>query len=156
MAYLDVIPLATAKNYLRVDDSLTADDADITRMIHAALRHIEKETNILVYQRNVTYLAVNGCAKVYDAPITAVVTPTDYDNDLTERYQNYNNYYYGSDTFDLTLTVGYANPSDVPDELVQVALEMIDIMYYSPEKSYKKDISELSKEVLNDLKRFIL
>ena len=56
MAYLDVITLADAKSYLRVDDTLTDDDAQISRMIKSALSTIEKRTNVLVYARSKNYL----------------------------------------------------------------------------------------------------
>ena len=115
MAYIDVIPLATAKNYLRVDSSLTADDADITRMISVALSYIEKVTRVLVYQRSKTYLMQGGCAYVYDYPISAVTVPADYDDDDTTEKSTYNIYEYGSTTtIDFTLNVGYLDPADVP------------------------------------------
>jgi hypothetical protein len=156
MAYIDVLPLTTAKNHLRVDD--TADDAAITRMINTALAFIEKETNILVYQRDVTYLMVDGCKYVYDFPIDSVVAPADYDNDATVKKTNYSIYSYGSETVDLTLTVGYSDPADVPSELVDVALEIIDLMYHEKEtgSNWRKDLSSLSKEILFNNKRFVL
>ena len=44
-AYLDVITLERAKNYLRIDADLMEDDAEIESMINGALRYIEKRTN---------------------------------------------------------------------------------------------------------------
>lgn len=156
MSYLDILSLEEVKNHLRVDD--TSDDNAIKRMISSAFRYIEKETNILVYQRNVTYLMENGQAYVYDYPITAVVSPADYDSDYTVRKQNYTIYNYGSETTDLTLTVGYAQATDVPDELIDVALEIVDLLYYKHEtgKTIDKDLSSYSKKVLHDNKRFII
>ena len=156
MAYIDVLPLADVKTYLRVDDSLTEDNAGITRMINTALSFIERETNILVYQRNVTYKAVNGCVRVYDTPIDSVVTPADYDDDKTKDFTTYSEYFYGSDTVDITLNVGYVLPADVPEELKQIALEMVDLMYYKNEKNVKeKDIFDWAKQALFNYKRFI-
>ena len=156
MAYLDVISLETAKNYLRVDD--TADDASITRMIKSALSYVERETNIKVYQRNLTYLMQYGVAYVYDYPIDSVVSPADYDNDNTVRKEKYNIYNYGSKTIDLTLNVGYSDPADVPTELIEVALEIVDLLYYQHEtgKTIEKDLSQLSKDILFDYKRFLI
>lgn len=156
MAYIDVLPLSEVKNYLRVDSTLDADDNEIIRMIRVALSFIEKETNILVYQRNKTYKAVNGCLRVYDAPIDSVVTPADYDSDNTTEYSTYTEYVYGSDTVDITLNVGYLYPEDVPEELKQIALEMVDLMYYKNEKNVKeKDIFDWAKQSLFNYKRFI-
>jgi len=75
MAYLDVISLAEAKLYLRVDDTLTEDDAQITNMISSALKYVEKNTQILVFSRTKTYRMINGFVKVYDFPINSVITP---------------------------------------------------------------------------------
>ena len=69
MAYLDVITLATAKNYLGVDTSMTEDDADITKMIKGALRYVEEFTNVLVYARDKDYLFQDCEVRVYDHPI---------------------------------------------------------------------------------------
>ena len=52
MSYITVITLAEAKNYLRVDPTLTGDDSAITRMIESALKFIERYTNIICYQRS--------------------------------------------------------------------------------------------------------
>ena len=158
MAYLDVISLAEAKVYLRVDSGHTADDNDITRMIKSALSYVERATNHLVYQRSMTYLMKDGCAYVYDYPIDSVDTPADYDDDDTEQNHNYSIYNYGSTTRNLTLTVGYLDPADVPSELIDVALEIIDLLYYAHEtgKTIEKDLSQLSRNILNQYKRFLI
>lgn len=156
MCYVDVLPLSEVKNYLRVDSSLTQDDDEIIRMIDTALQFIENETNILVYQRNKTYTAVNGCVRVYDSPIDSVVTPSDYDNDDTTVFTTYSNYVYGSETVSITLLVGYLDPDDVPQSLKQIALQMIDLMYYRDEKNKSmSDINQWAKEALYNYRRFI-
>lgn len=156
MAYIDVITLSDAKLYLRVDDTLTEDDAQITRMINASLAYIEKWTNIMVFARDKTYLMVDGCVRVYDAPITTLVGPNDA---VVVRKTLYNTYSTTQgETVDLTLNIGYADPVDVPDELKEVALEIIDLMYYEHEsgKTVVKDLSSLSRDILNRNKRFIV
>ena len=170
MAYIDVIPLATAKNYLRIDDTLTEDDARITRLINAALAYVEQWTNVLVYQRATKeYLITDRCVRVYDYPINdvvkglddedvdvALVYETDYDRERKHLYTNY--YNIDSDAERLVLDVGHVLPASVPDELKEVALEVIDLMYYEHEtgKSVSKDLSELSKMILNNHKRFLI
>ena len=67
MAYLTVIPLADAKTYLGVDD--TSRDAEITRMIEAALALLEKRTNHIMVVGNKDYFYEDGCVRVYDYPI---------------------------------------------------------------------------------------
>ena len=71
MAYLDIIPLSDAKVYLRIDDDLTEDDNQITRMINASLSYIERYTNVILYDRDKEYRLINGCVRVYDYPVNS-------------------------------------------------------------------------------------
>jgi hypothetical protein len=155
MAYTDVITLSDAKVYLRVDDTLTEDDAQITRMINASLAYVEKWTNIMVFARLKTYVMVDGCVRVYDYPINSLIDPVDAE---VVQKTLYTTYTYGTDTIDLSLNVGYVDPVDVPSDLLEVALEIIDLMYYEHEsgKTVTKDLSSLSISVLDANKRFYL
>tara|TARA_R110000803_G_scaffold63443_2_gene124116 strand:- start:991 stop:1464 length:474 start_codon:yes stop_codon:yes gene_type:complete len=157
MAFIDVITLAQAKEYLRVDDDLTEDNASITIMINTALKYVEDYTNVLVYARNVNYRFINGCKNVYTYPINSAVSPVLADMTV-KNYTLYTSYSYGSDNTVLTLNVGHLLPADVPDDLRSVALEMIDLLYYEHEsgKSFPKDVSSLSKAILDQSKRFII
>ena len=74
MSYLDVITLQQAKDYLRVDSEDS--DAEITRMIKSALSLMEKQTNIILYDRNKTYIYHNGVVRVYDYPINSTTSTT--------------------------------------------------------------------------------
>ena len=139
MAYTDVITLADAKLYLRIDDTLTDDDAQITRMISSALSYVEKWTNVLVYARNKDYLIVDGIIRVYDYPINSVVSPDEADMTITRK----------------TLYTIYVDPDDVPQELKDVALEIIDNMYYRNDWK-NMGLSPLSIDILNKHKRFII
>ena len=156
MSYLTIISLDEAKNYLRIDDTLTEDNANITRMINGALSFIERWTNVLVFAREKTYLLIDGFVRVYDAPINSITSPTEADM-TNEQRTLYKNFCHGSETADLVLNVGHVSPSTVPQELIEVAYEIIDIMYYEHEtgKTIKKDLSGLSKDILNQNKRFI-
>lgn len=153
MAYIDIISLATAKNYLRIDDTLTEDDADITRFINSSLSDIERQTNILVFDREKDYLLQDCLVRVYDYPINSLVAPTDAEDTIKN---NYSIYTANSDDVYITLNVGYATASDVPDELIDVALEMIDIKYYGAKENgaNTRSLSKDNQEILNRLKRF--
>lgn len=150
MAYIDVVTLAEAKQFLRVDDGFTADDTLITMIINVAGEYVERHTNHMLYSRNKDYKLFDGEKRVYDYPITAVVTPassTDYE--VTE-YETYN-YYTASE--DLTLTVGYALASDVPAGLKLAMLQLIDNMYHGnnePENEEQiwKDISKYKRFIV--------
>lgn len=155
MSYIDVIPLATAKEYLRVDDSHTEDDAQITRMIGTALAFVEKWTNHIVYARDKDYLLYNGSSKIFEYPINSVVSPNEAVLTITEGI-SHTQYNYSEQTV-ITLNVGYVDSADVPDGLIDVALEVIDIYYYGNDTGKTvKDLSPMSVDVLNQHKRHLL
>ena len=88
MAYLDVIPLADAKLYLRIDDDMNEDDNQITRMINASLSYIERYTNVMLFARDKEYRLIDGFVRVYDYPINSVVT-VDYERTDRSLYSNF-------------------------------------------------------------------
>jgi len=148
-AYLDVITLERAKNYLRIDSGLTADDAEIESMINAALRYIEKRTNHLVYAREATYTGVCQ-VKVYDYPINSITT----DPEPFVCYFSTFAVFPNDKTVDLN--VGYTDADDVPDELIQAALQMIKVFYYESEKQVNTTlIPDSVKEMIDVYRRFI-
>ena len=156
MAYLDVISLADAKNYLRVDDTLTDDDAQISRMIKSALSTIEKRTNVLVYSRSKSYLFQDYCVRVYDFPINSLTSPTDAEVENKTLYTNYE----ASKTTDVTLVlnVGYVDPLDVPYELIDCALQYVKYLYYEAEtdKANKGMLPYWLQDMMNQNKRYLL
>tara|TARA_R110000787_G_scaffold4780_1_gene18258 strand:+ start:2856 stop:3326 length:471 start_codon:yes stop_codon:yes gene_type:complete len=156
MAYLDVISLADAKNYLRVDDTLTDDDAQISRMIKSALSTIEKRTNVLVYSRSKSYLFQDYCVRVYDFPINSLTSPTDAEVENKALHTNYE----ASKTTDVTLVlnVGYVDPLDVPYELIDCALQYVKYLYYEAEtdKANKGMLPYWLQDMMNQNKRYLL
>lgn len=150
MAYIDVITLARAKNYLRIDEDLTEDDAEITSMINAALAYIEKRTNHIVYAREKTY--TGACqVKVWDYPINAVVPATP--EPFVCHFATYVVYPCEKT---VTLNVGYASASLVPDDLIQAALQLLKVWYYESEKQVNTTlIPESVKEIIAVNARFI-
>jgi hypothetical protein len=156
MAYLDVISLAEAKTYLRVDDTLTDDDTQISRMIKSALSTIEKRTNVLVYARSKNYLFQDYCVRVYDFPINSLTSPTDAEVENKALHTNYE----ASKTTDVTLVlnVGYTDPLDVPYELIDCALQYVKYLYYEAEtdKANKGMLPFWLQDMINQNKRFII
>jgi len=154
--YTDVITLAEAKNYLRIDDTLTEDDAQITRMINASLAYIENWTNHIMYDRPKEYILVDGKVSIYDHPINSLLDPVteDVKVELRTLYSNF----YNTTQFAIVLDVGYADPSLVPPELKEVAFEIIDLMYYEHDsgKKYTKDLTTMSVDILNRFRRFLI
>ena len=165
--YTDLISLADAKLYLRVDH--TDSDAEITRMIKSSLSYLEKHTQHIIIDGDRTYnLGDNNCINVYDYPITDVVKGIDKDGadvtltfetnyDKTEKigYTLYEQI--DSAAVKLVLTVGYTTATDVPPELTDAALEMIDYWYYKNDgKANITLIPESVQAVIHTLRRFII
>ncbi len=148
MSYITVITLERAKNYLRIDPDLTEDDAEITSMINAACRYVEKRTNHILYPREQAY---NGSCqvKVYDYPINSITTnPAPF-------VCYFSTFAVFPDVKTVTLNVGYATGT-VPDDLIQPALQMIKVFYYESEKQVNTMlIPESVKEMLDLSKRFL-
>ena len=149
MAYIDVISLERAKNYLRIDTTLTDDDAEITAMINSACSYIEKRTNLIFYPRNKTYKG--ACqVKVYDYPINSIVTdpaPFAYEQPMFTIYP---------DVKTVELNVGFVDPNDIPDELIQAMMQMLHVFYYESEKQVNTTlIPESVKEAIDLNRRFI-
>lgn len=157
MAYLDIISLADAKNYLRVDDDLTDDDAQITSMIKSSLAYVERYTNHILFAREKTYLFQDCEVRVYDYPINSVTSPTE---DLeTEEKTLYNLYNVNSSsTTNLVLNVGYSDVDDVPDELIQIAYNLIKYYYYEAEtdKANRGRLPQWLLDSMNQYKRYLL
>lgn len=148
MAYIDVISLERAKNYLRIDLDLTEDDAEITSMINAACRYIEKRTNHIFFTQEKTYKGVCQ-VKVYDYPINSIVTDPEPFN------LDYSTYKIFPNDKEVTLNVGYGD-DEVPDELIQACLQMIKVWYYESEKQVNTTLIPMSvHEVIDINRRFI-
>tara|TARA_B100001146_G_scaffold187986_1_gene171997 strand:- start:923 stop:1381 length:459 start_codon:yes stop_codon:yes gene_type:complete len=152
MSYLSIISLAEAKNYLKLDDDLTADDPLITGMIKAAFEFLEKRTNHIMYARDVTYYVGIEGLEVYDYPINTVQSPTDYtDCRFSSRTR-----YYLTEAGELTLNVGYETVESVPGTFKQVALQIIDYWYYQNEKKIDNNgMPELLKQQIDVYRRFV-
>jgi len=154
MAFIDIIPLADAKVYLRIDDTLTEDDTQITRMINAALSYVENYTNHVLFAQDKEYRLIDGKVTVYDHPVNSEVTADLTVVDMTL----HKNYTLGSDNALIELNVGYTLVTDVPQELIEVAYEIIESLYYEKEtnKSMQSRVSTISQLMLDQYKRFIV
>ncbi len=140
--YTDVISLEQAKLYLKIDEGQTVTDDEITGMINSALSFIEKRTNHIFKTRDKVYF--KDCAlvqqvKVYDYPI---------DNTETEFDIIYRPLYAIVPTVNntVTLTTGYTSVEDIPSELIDSALQLINFWFYNSE----------TKNAMNSVPDFVL
>ena len=163
MAYTDIISLDDAKNYLRIDDTLTEDDQFIVRTINAAFKWIEKRTNKIVSPREKSYILVSGFARIYDYPInTDLSSLTDYTFTKKGLYINVCANGSNADN-EITLNVGEVFPDNVDLEFVNVAYEIIEYYYNQAKKKEEVKgmtvsdyLSQMSREYININRRFIV
>lgn len=130
--YTDVISLETAKLYLKIDSGQTETNDEITAMINSALSYIEKRTNHIFKTRDKVYY--KDCAlvqktTVYDYPINnpegegyiaGIVYKTN--KAIVPTVNDY-----------VTLNIGYSSVDDVPAELIDSALQLINFWFYNSE-----------------------
>ena len=149
MSYLNVISLERAKVYLRIDDDLNETDSEITNMIKGALSFIEKRTNHIMFPRDKVFIG-SGTVNVYDYPINTIP------NTSTEcLYSTYSNITTDS-TNKVVLNVGYIDVANIPEELIQVALQMLKVWYFEAEKQVNTTlIPESVMQVIDINRRFI-
>jgi len=147
MSYISVIPIATAKNHLRVDLDFTRDDDAIERMIESALELVEQNTSHILYARDKTYyrLVDNDRIVVFDYPVNT------NNSNVTALYYSLRKEFVADE---ITLNVGYVLPADVPSPLIEAALMIIENWYYEAEN--KADIPERANTILFNYKRFIV
>lgn len=148
MAYTDVISLASAKDYLGVDD--TSRDAEITRMIISALKYIEKQTNVLMQVTDKTYVLNNGCVKVYDTPINTV--DGDLADTVTKVNRNLYSIYTDTNSNNDTLTINVGGTS-VDSDLLEAGYMLIEHFFNEGDRNI---LPLVVRDIIGANKRFIL
>lgn len=149
MSYLNVITLERAKNFLRIDPTLTEDDVDIETMIKAALAYCEKKTNIITFYRPKTYTGITDI-DVYDYPILQIITDPEPFSCTYATFTRFPN------ITSVTLGVGNTDLALIPDELIECALQILKVWYYESEKQVNTTlIPDSIKMALDSLKRFL-
>lgn len=143
MTYNEILPLAEVKNHLHLEDDFTDEDIAIERMVRSALGFIEKRTNhIFQLQTGKEYFrGGKRYLDIHDFPIT-------YAGDLTKlSYSNMVRFDADSVTID---SVGYANRADVPDALIDAALQIIESFYEDT------PIPDSVNQILSQYRRFTI
>jgi len=148
MPYTNVISLASAKDYLGVDD--TSRDAEITRMIESALRFLEKRTNIIMEPQTKDYVFMDGCVRVYDHPINTPdnTLPEGVTKEIKPLYSVYTTT--DSDIKTLQLNVG---SNTVDNDLVEAGYMLIEHYF---QEGQRTPIPMAVEEIININKRFII
>ncbi len=157
--YENILPLAEVKRYLRLDADYDDENDDIGRMVNSAFGYIEKQTNHIFRVQDKTYRAVLNFGydgkcyddiNVFDYPVNTKIFPEDV----------HPLYYSGFIKFvgnaSVTLNVGYTSRAEAPDDLIQCALQMIEVFYYGAEKNENTTLMpESVKQIIDTNRRFI-
>jgi hypothetical protein len=134
-----MIPLAIAKQYLRVDGN--AFDSEIQRMIFAAQRHVSNKTNHIFGKKERVYTT----HRIYDFPI--------HDTGLLIAKSNY----FYTKSIPITLDVGYETFADIPEDLVECVLMVLKAFYYTSEvEGERAKIPMEAIEIMKSYQRFWL
>jgi len=147
-AYTDVISLAQAKLYLKIDTLQTETDAEITSMIKSSLSFIEKRTGHIFKTRNKIYYscALVNSVIVYDYPIDNTVTLLDIQYRQT-------NAIVPTVSGSVVLTLGYTDVDDIPNELIDAALQLLKVYFYESETQQNSTLIPLSVMQAIDVNR---
>lgn len=182
MSPLDVMSLANAKQYLRVD-YMDEDDL-ITSLIYGAVGYVEQDTNYRLYQRNeVIYTTGKYYYTAFQFPLNgaSVINQDSSDtNTYTAKYRYetlrtiigwangytfhnawyefFTNYYYTihadrNVTFTLTLDVGYTDTTLIPTDLLTAIKQIISYTYENRDMS-KVDLPSNITMLLQKYRRF--
>jgi len=137
ISYLDVISLEQAKLYLKVDDLQTVTDNEIVSMINSSLSFIEKRTGHILKNKTKTYYpcALTNSVIVYDYPIidAPIGTQVRQNNSIVPIVN-------GS----VSLELGYTDIEDVPNELIDAALQLLKVWFYESETQSNTSLIPLS------------
>ena len=154
MAYTDIISLERAKTYLRIDDTQNETDSEINSMLIAAFRYVEKTTNIIFVAKDKLYDVVDGTVSVYDHPINSEVT----EGLESKKKRLYTIYCAPINVDTIELNVGYVDPLDIDEDILELVLMITKTMYYEQEtdQSFKELLPSWAVETLNTNRRFIL
>ena len=151
MAYSSIISLQEAKNYLRVDEDFTDDDLSIQAMLKSAIRYVENFTPHYFFAKDVQKIIIDSKVRVYDFPLNSLVSPTE--NVESKIYPTWTEYTVtDSSLTHITVNVGYEASADVPEELKQVVLFLLDMYYYGKEGG----LPQYHIETLNFHRRFVI
>lgn len=138
MNALNVVTLAQAKLFLRVDSDYTYDDTLIESLIKAAVQEVELKTLQILYQRTITTITRTGKCYLYEYPLLSVETVVNTDaEEQTFELEETDNYTLvlsdASGLQTITYVAGYGwdyeGGTEVPDAIQTALKEMITYLY---------------------------
>ena len=138
-----MIGIDKIKLYLRIDDE--AFDSELLNLEKTAILYWEKQTNVLLTQREKTY---NKPKRIYDFPIADT-------SELNERSLYFTPIDYCVPS--LTLSVGYADFEDVPEDIVTCLLMLIKYWFEATEdEKLMNKVPFEAQTIINSYRRYFL
>jgi hypothetical protein len=144
--YVEVIPLATAKLFLKIDSTQTQTDNEIIGMINSACSYIEKRTGWIFFERAKQYFGTDFIA-VYDCPIQNLPTGSTKKNQYS---------IVPTINGEVTLNVGAILASEIPAPLLDCALQIVNFWFYNKETDgAENSIPNFVVQNIDTFRRFI-
>lgn len=139
MDQLNVVSLAQAKMWLRLDEDYDYEDGLITALIKSAVNQVEQYTLQVLYQRTLTEITdKTGNLKIYNYPVISVedvvdkdLVAVDFEIEDTQWYTEVITDRPGFNTVSYVAGYdwNYDGGSDVPDDIETAIKEMITYLY---------------------------
>lgn len=139
MDQLNVVSLAQAKLWLRLDLDYDFEDGLITALIKSAVNQVEQYTLQVLWQRTITEITeYSGNLRIYNYPIISVedvydknFNDLDFDTIDTQHYKDVitNRVGFNTVTYVAGYDWNYDGGSDVPDDIETAIKEMITYLY---------------------------
>jgi uncharacterized phiE125 gp8 family phage protein len=139
MNQLNVVSLAEAKLYLRIDPDDTVEDGLITSLIKSAVNQAEQFTLQILWQRELSAITpVSGILRIFDYPIVSIENVKDpdlatltFETIETQAYTEVISGTAGLNTVNYVAGYGwnYDGGSEVPDD-IETAIKTMIAYYY--------------------------
>jgi hypothetical protein len=165
MDQLNVVSLAQAKLWLRIDEDYEYEDGLITALIKSAVNQVEQYTLQVLWQRSIIEITDrSGNLKIYNYPIISVEDVVDkyiedvnfelvetqwYTEVITDRPG------YNAVTYVAGYDWDYNGGSDVPDDIETAIKELITFLYENRDNP-KEEMPKVVTHLLAPYKRITL
>lgn len=165
MDQLNVVSLAQAKMWLRLDEDYDYEDGLITALIKSAVNQVEQYTLQTLWQRTLTEITdKTGNLKIYNYPIVSVedvvdkdLVAVDFEIEESQWYTEVITQQPGNNT--VTFVAGYGwnydGGSDVPDD-IETAIKQLITYYYENRDNPKEDMPKIVTFILAPYRRITL
>jgi uncharacterized phiE125 gp8 family phage protein len=165
MDQLNVVSLAQAKMWLRVDLDYDYEDGLITALIKSAVNQVEKYTLQVLWQRTITEITdKSGSLKIYNYPVISVedvvdkdVVAVDFEIEESQWYTSVitNQPGFNKVTYVAGYDWGYDGGSEVPDDIETAIKEMITYLYENRDNP-KEEMPKVVQYLLAPYRRITL